>query len=297
MTDASTDNATLDKVVLLGATGFLGLAIAAQLTGTGADVHGFSSRTLNLTDRAAFGVLEGLVGPETTLIFASAVTPDKGRTVDALDANLQMAMNVGRYLEGHPFRKVVYVGSDAVYPMSDSVVTEASPVEPSDFYALAKYAGERVLANVCAAAKIPLVIVRPTGVYGAGDTHNSYGPNRFISQIHNERKVSLFGEGDDIRDHVYVDDVAAAVVGLAASDATGVFNIASGESRAFGSIVEQLRALSPVPFEVVNLPKSGGTSRRDFDVSRLREVLPDWQVTPFEEGLRRTVAARLGGAR
>ncbi len=61
--------------------------------------------------------------------------------------------------------------------------------------------------------------------------------------------------------------------------------------------MEQLQALSPVAFEVVNLPKSGGTSRRDFDVSRLREALPDLVLTPFEEGLRRTVAARLGGTK
>jgi UDP-glucose 4-epimerase len=287
-------------VVLLGATGFLGQAIGAALSRAGAEVHGFSSKTLDLTDRAAFGVLDALAGPASMLIFASAVTPDKGRTIDALDANLQMAMNFGRYLEGHPFGKVVYISSDAVYPMgpmADQVVTELSAVEPADFYALAKYAGERVLANVCGGAKIPLVIVRPTGVYGPGDTHNSYGPNRFISQIGQDGNVSLFGEGDDIRDHVYLDDVAAAVVGLAASDATGVFNIASGESRTFGSVVEQLQALSPVPFKVVHLPKSGGTSRRDFDVSRLREALPDLTLTPFEEGLRRTVAARLGGTR
>ena len=287
------------NVVLLGATGFLGLAIAQRLAAESQlDVHGFSSSTLDLTKPAAFSVLDSLAGPDEILIFASAVTPDKGRTVDALDANLQMAMNVGRYLEAHPFRKVVYVSSDAVYPMSDDVVTEASAVEPADFYALAKYAGERVLANICGAAKIPLVIVRPTGVYGAGDTHNSYGPNRFISQIHNERKVNLFGEGDDIRDHVYVDDVAAAVVELAAApDVTGTFNIASGESRSFGSVVEQLQALSPVEFEVVNLPKSGGTSRRDFDISRLRSALPNLTLTPFEDGLRRTVETRLGGIR
>jgi UDP-glucose 4-epimerase len=285
-------------VVLLGATGFLGQAISAALSAAGATVHGFSSKTLNLTDRPAFGVLDDLAGPEATLIFASAVTPDKGRTVDALDANLQMAMNVGRYLESHPFGKVVYIGSDAVYPMSDEVVTESSAVEPADFYALAKYAGERVLANVCGAAKIPLVIVRPTGIYGPGDTHNSYGPNRFISQIQNDRKVSMFGEGDDIRDHVFLNDVAAATAGLTASpDVTGVFNIASGESRTFGSVVEQLQSISPVEFEVVNLPKSGGTSRRDFDISRLRAALPGLTLTPFEEGLRRTVAARLGSAK
>ncbi len=284
-------------MVVLGASGFLGKVIAEWLTASGAEVHGFSSKTLNLTDRAAFGVLDALAGSDATLVFASAVTPDKGRTVDALDANLQMALNVGRYLEGHPFGKVVYVSSDAVYPMSDDVVTEASPVEPADFYALAKYAGERVLANVCGAVKIPLVIVRPTGVYGPGDTHNSYGPNRFISQIQNDGKLSMFGEGDDIRDHVYLDDVAAAIAGLAASDATGVFNVASGESRTFGSIAEQLQAMSPVPFEVVNLPKSGGTSRRDFDIGRLRAALPDFVPTPFAEGLRKTVVARLGGAR
>jgi UDP-glucose 4-epimerase len=285
------------KVIVLGATGFLGQAIESALSKAGADVHGFSSKTLNLTDRAAFGVLDALAGPDATLIFASAVTPDKGRTVDALDANLQMAMNVGRYLEAHPFGKVVYVSSDAVYPMFDGVVTESWPVEPADFYALAKYAGERVLANVCGSAKVPLAIVRPTGVYGPGDTHNSYGPNRFITQIQNDRKVSLFGEGDDIRDHVFVDDVATAIVGLAGSDGTGIFNMASGESRTFGSIVEQLRALSPIEFEVANLPKSGGTSRREFDISRLREALPDLTLTPFEEGLKKTVAARLGGTK
>src|SRR5438093_2544035 len=108
---------TLGSVVLLGATGFLGQAIVARLAGEGADVHGFSSRSLNLTDKNAFSVLDPLAGPDTTLIFASAVTPDKGRTVDALDANLQMALNVGRYVETHPFRKIVYVSSDAVYPI------------------------------------------------------------------------------------------------------------------------------------------------------------------------------------
>jgi UDP-glucose 4-epimerase len=293
-------SSTLGTVVLLGATGFLGKAIDAALKGAGATVHGFSSKTLNLTDRSAFSVLDSLAGPDSTLVFASAVTPDKGRTVDALDSNLQMAMNVGRYLEGKPFGKVVYVSSDAVYPMGpqgDDVVTEASAVEPADFYALAKYAGERVLANVCGAAKIPLLIVRPTGVYGPGDTHNSYGPNRFISQIINDGKLTMFGEGDDIRDHVYLDDVAAIIAGLAATDATGVFNIASGESRDFGSIATQLQAISPKPFELVKLPKSGGTSRRDFDINRLREALPGLKLTPFSDGLKATVAARLGGVK
>ena len=107
----------------------------------------------------------------------------------------------------------------------------------------------------------------------------------------------MFGEGDDIRDHVYLDDVAAIIAGLAATDATGVLNIASGESRDFGSIATQLQAMSPKPFELVKLPKSGGTSRRDFDISRLREALPGLKLTPFADGLKATVAARLGSSK
>ena len=55
-------NSFSGPVVLLGATGFLGQAIEAALKRSSATVYGFSSKTLNLTDRAAFGVLDPLAG-------------------------------------------------------------------------------------------------------------------------------------------------------------------------------------------------------------------------------------------
>lgn len=294
---STTTHGTLGRTVVLGASGFVGKALMAHLESLGVEAHGFTSKTLDLTDAAALSALDDLAGPETTLIVCSGITPDKGRTLDALDANVKMALNLGRYLEGHPFQRVVFLSSDALYPGSVEVVDEGTPPDPLDTYALAKYTAERILMIACNAANIPLLILRPTGIFGAEDTHNSYGPNRFISQILNDGKVNMFGPGDDERDHVFVEDVAKLTVELAAAGAIGVVNVATGESRTFASVVALLQGCSPRPFEVVNLPRSGGPSRRQYDVTRLRALLPGFQFEPFEEALRRTAGARLGGQR
>src|SRR5581483_10201767 len=126
-------------------------------------------------------------------------------------------------------------------------------------------------------------------VFGPGDTHNSYGPNRFVRSAVTDHTVRLFGQGEETRDHLFVDDLVRILVTLGSSNVTGVLNIATGTSRSFGSIVEALRSM--VAFEVVNAPRSGPITHRSFDISRLRKTVPDLQFTPFEQALRTTVAA------
>ena len=65
-----------ERVVILGASGFLGRALHARLEGDGVAVVAHSSRTLDLTRADALAVLDGVVGPDTALVFASALTPD-----------------------------------------------------------------------------------------------------------------------------------------------------------------------------------------------------------------------------
>jgi UDP-glucose 4-epimerase len=291
------------RVVILGASGFIGAALAEHLGRTGREVVGFSSRTLDLRRPEALSALDGVLDGGATLVVASAITPDKGRTLDALEANLQMAINLARYLGGRSLGRCVYFSSDAVYPFGDEAVTEASPVEPADNYALAKYAGERVLQGAAEAGGFPLLVLRPTGVFGPGDSHNAYGPNRFVRSIVGERSVRLFGAGEETRDHIFVDDLAWLTVGLIDAGASGLYNLATGESRSFGSVVEELRGIIPDEFRVEQAPRAGGGSvtHRRFDVGKLRESLPDATFTPFRDGLRRTLeaaqGAMVGGAR
>ena len=281
----------MSDAVVLGHTGFIGRRLLDELRRRGADAVGHASATVDLRRAESLQALDGIVSPATSVFFASALTPDRGATLDSLSANMAMVVNVARYLEAHPVRACVYLSSDAVYPMTAAAVTEESPVEPAAFYALAKYTGERVLQRLVETKSLRLIVLRVTGVYGPGDTHGSYGPNLFVKSIAKERVLRMFGGGEETRDHVYVDDVARLAVDLASSEQSGVFNVATGESRTFASIADDLRAVVPDAFKVESLPRRAPITHRRFDVTRLREALPKLRFTPFRDGLAAAWAA------
>ena len=62
-----------------------------------------------------------------------------------------------------------------------------------------------------ATVKAPLVVVRSTLINGEGDPHSGYGPNRFRRLAAAGQEIVLFGEGEERRDHVLIDDVAEIV--------------------------------------------------------------------------------------
>jgi nucleoside-diphosphate-sugar epimerase len=263
----------------------------SQLQARGADARGFSSRELNLRDPSAFGVLDPVVGPETTLYVCSALTPDRGASIDTCADHIGMTANLARYLSDKNIGKCIFVSSDAVYPFDFEKVDETTPVAPTGAYAVAKYTSECLMQMAFAQHPQQLLIVRPAAVFGPGDTHNSYGPNRFVRTALGDHSVRLFGQGEETRDHLYVEDLSRVLVDLSATEDSGTVNIATGTSRSFGSIVDLLGTLAPEPFEVVHAPRGGAITHRQFDTSRLQRVLPELQFTPFEDALRTTVEA------
>jgi UDP-glucose 4-epimerase len=279
------------RVVLLGASGHLGRALTARLGRDGVPVVGHTSKTLDLTRAEAPAALEGAMDASTALVFASALTPDRGQTPETFMANMAMATNVARALAGRALGLGVYVSSDAVYGFDVNPITEATPVSPGGYYALAKYAGERVIEYAARAAGVPLLILRLAGIYGPGDPHGAYGPNAFARSLAKDRSLRIFGDGEEERDHVYVDDVAAVIVGLMRLRATGVFNVATGESRPFADVVKAIRGLVPYEISVTHAPRAGAITHRHFDTARLYRALPRFAFTPFDEGLRATLAS------
>ncbi|MBI1910255.1 MAG: NAD(P)-dependent oxidoreductase [Deltaproteobacteria bacterium] len=277
---------TSQRVIILGHTGFVGKALFNFLKSDDKDIHGFSSSTLDLRRFDSLSCLDPLIHNKTTLIFTSALTPDKGATLDVLKTNLDMSMNLAKYLEKHPVEQCIYLSTDAVYPLSEKAITETSGIEPSSFNALAKYAGERILNRVSETTGLPLLILRLNPVYGFGDTHGSYGPNLFMRSIFQEKRVRLFGDGEDKRDHLYINDAVRLIAHFVQNKTTGLYNLAMGQSYSFAKIVEILQRSVPFSFSIEKLPRKVPLTHRHFDVSNLLRVVPGFRYTPVEEALQ-----------
>ncbi len=272
------------RVVVLGARGFIGASLLAVLQRTGIPTLAPSSVELDLISEGAGGRLAAMLRRTDALVVLPAVTPDKGRGISTFLINLHMAANVCAALEKVTPAHVVYFSSDAVYPSDVGRITEESCAQPPDLYGMMHLARE-VMLRISTAARV--AVLRSTLVYGSADTHNSYGPNRFRRMAHKEGRITLFGEGEEMRDHILVDDVVALTLRVLRHRSAGTLNLATGRSVTFAELAQKVAALFDRPIEIVGTPRQNPITHRHFDVIALRKAFPTFSFTPLDVGLAR----------
>ncbi len=272
------------RTVVLGARGFLGAELVRQLEGQGAAVLGLGSHEIDLTSDGAGAALARHLRPDDTLVMLAALTPDKGRDTATLMRNLRMADAICAALREQPVAHAVYVSSDAVYSFRSGLIGEETPPEPGDLYAAMHHTREIMVKDCC--RDIPLAILRPTLLYGAGDTHNSYGPNRFRRLAAADGKITLGGEGEETRDHLHVADAAALIALVLQHRSVGLLNLASGRSESFRQVAEMVAALFDPPAEVRGSPRIAPVTHRSFDVTARQRAFPGFAPRPLSDGLR-----------
>lgn len=283
----------LRRVVILGAGGFVGGAIVRALDAAGVPVLPLGSGDVDLSAPDAAVALAARLHDGDALVFASAITRDRGRDAATFVRNLAMGAAVVTALERSNCSHVVYLSSDAVYgPVPDGAITEDTPCEPDDSYGLMHVTRERLLALALEARATPLAILRLSIVYGADDTHASYGPNRFMREIEADQALTLFGGGEEQRDHVYVEDVAALVLAVLQRFAHVTLNVATGEAVSFTRVADAFDRAAGRSWPRRSRPRVLPLVHRRFDVARLRQAFPDCQWTSIDAGVRRTLAAR-----
>jgi UDP-glucose 4-epimerase len=274
----------VSRVVLLGAQGFLASRLRRALEDAGAPVHAIGSRDIDLASPGAATTLATTLRDGDSVVFLSAITPDKGKGIDALMANLRMAEQVCAALAQVRAGHVVYISSDAVYRDAEPLIDERGPVDSTSLYGSMHALRERMLMHVLGAAT-PLAILRPTLIFGAGDTHNSYGANRFMRAAAADRKIGLFGEGEEQRDHVFVDDIIRLLQLVIERRSSGVLNVVTGQSISFGDLARKVAAIAG-GVAVEGKPRAAGPIlHRHYDAAELFRAFPDFQFTPRDEAL------------
>lgn len=277
-----TQSQNISRVVLLGSGGFIGKAIHRALAKLAVPVLLISSADLDLADASAANKLATLLKPADSVVMLAAITPDKGRDTATLIKNLAIMQSMCTAIEKSGSGHLIYFSSDAVYDTATSRVCEDTPACPQDLYGAMHYTREIMARNL---VKLPVLVLRPTLVYGVEDTHNSYGPNRFRRAAQKDGKITLFGNGEETRDHVYVDDIATLVVRCLLEQRTGTLNVATGISKTFFEIAEIVARQFSNPVDIVTTPRNNPITRRHYDVTNLIKSFPDFRFTSQKIGI------------
>jgi UDP-glucose 4-epimerase len=210
------------------------------------------------------------------------------KNADMLVENMVMARAMVRALSSISVSHVINISSDAVYADSAAPLTESSCASPGSLHGAMHLAREVMFQSEI---KAPLAILRPSLLYGAADPHNGYGPNRFRRLAAKGEDIVLFGEGEERRDHVFIDDVAQLVARVLFRRSTGVLNIATGEVHSFAEIARKIVSLSGKNSLVKTTARSGPMPHngyRPFDIAGGRKAFPDFRFTALEDGLRKS---------
>jgi UDP-glucose 4-epimerase len=303
------------RVVILGAGGFLSPHLQSALGAAGIPFRAVGSREVDLCRPEAGRLLGEIVTPDDTVVMASALTPNRGRNYGVLMSNLQMAASVCQSLEAGACRHFLYLSSDAVYDADRTPLDEDSSREPIDLYALTHTAREMMLGSVLAARDIPFCCLRPTNVYGPGDTHDNYGPNRFVRTALAEGRIALFGRGEERRSHLFVRDAVELIVRAIGRRSVGTLNLAKAPAISYRRVADTVARLCPVPVQLEFRPRTvpavhrpykplqvfrflsrlgRGISpvvHRPYVVSAIFRAFPDFGYTPLDTGIEACIKA------
>lgn len=274
------------RVVVLGAAGFVGSATVDLLRAGSIPVEAISRADIDLLSPSAADALAARLKPDDSLVIISARAPCKDSVM--LRENISMMEAVCSAIEKQPVAHAVYISSDAVYGDEPVPLTEASPAAPGSMHGVMHLARELMLGDCMSG---PLAVLRPTLIYGAADPHNGYGPNRFRRLAAAGEDIVLFGEGEERRDHVLVDDVAELVLRVLRHRSMGVLNVATGTVASFYQLAHDISDMFDTGIEIKSSPRVGPMPHngyRPFDPAATTAAFPDFVYTTLADGLRRT---------
>ncbi|HLE78017.1 MAG TPA: NAD-dependent epimerase/dehydratase family protein [bacterium] len=306
------------KVLITGGAGFIGSHVADAHVAAGDEVvivdNLSTGRRASVPERARFyeldirsdAVREVFARERPDLVNHHAAQASVSFSVrhpqcDA-EVNILGTLNVLAHCAEFGVRRVVMASTGgAIYgePQRPLPVDETHPIEPLSPYGLSKYVGELYLRYLTAGAeaiphrgRVSAAVLRYANVYGPRqDPHGEAGVVAIFAQAMLDRRApTIFGDGTQTRDFVYVGDVARANVLAAAAGGSETVHIATGVETSVIDVYAALARFTAFAAPPAHGPaRAGDVYRIALDAARARAWL-GWvpQVT-LEEGLRRTV--------
>jgi nucleoside-diphosphate-sugar epimerase len=277
----------MSRVLVTGAGGFIGRHTLQSLLGAGFEVHALTSSEPpggapaavrwhhgDLLEPDCARVLVGALEPTHLLHLAWFLKPPEHLTAEVNLDWVAASLRLLRAFGEAGGRRALLAGTYAEYGSGPSVhcVEDETPIRPAELYSAAKHGLHVIAAAWAEQTGVALAWARIFNVYGAHEHPSSLVGAVARGLLRGEEVPT--SDGRQVRDYLYVSELAAALVALLQSNASGSFNMASGIPVAVAEVIATIAAETGRP-ELARVgarpQRPGEPGRLTADVRRLRE--------------------------
>ncbi|MBW4481969.1 MAG: GDP-L-fucose synthase [Tildeniella torsiva UHER 1998/13D] len=297
------------KIYVAGSRGLVGSALVRTLKAQGYENLVLrSSQELDLRSQAAVDEFFAQEKPDYVFLAAAKVGgihANNTYRAEFLYENLMIEANIIHSAYQHGAQKLLFLGSSCIYPklcpqpMKEDYLLTGFLEPTNEPYAIAKIAGLKLCENYCRQYGVSFISAMPTNLYGLNDNFdlaNSHVLPALMRKFHEAKvngdpTVTVWGTGAPLREFLYVDDLADALVFLMNNYSEVDFvNVGTGQEVSIKELALTMKAVVGYEGELVfDTTKPDGTPRKLLDVSRLNAA--GWQAkTDLKAGIEQTYA-------
>ncbi len=266
------------KVIVTGGAGFIGSHIVDELINKNYQVavidNLITGNRSNLSDNIPFyhidikekEHLETVFSKESPdIVIHLAAQTSVGDSVNrpSYDGhnNILATINILDCCKNYKVKKLIFASSAAVYGHTEHLpIKETNPLKPLSFYGLSKLTAEEYIQLYSKIFDLPYTILRFSNVYG--ERQNSHGEagviSIFINQALKQEPVTIFGDGLQTRDFIYVKDVAAANIAAIENGLNDTFNISSNTRTSVNEVLKVISDINRKEFIKIHHPFKPG---------------------------------------
>ncbi len=223
------------KIVILGASGFVGKRLVTRLLQENIRPHLFlrSKKDAIKGCDVSYGDAQTGEGLKDALKGASIVINLIGRFeppfLEQMMGNALVIANICDALDLKSLTRLIHLSAAAAYGSYATAPKESAVLTPDTAYGLSKKFGEEIIMYAHKTRAIPYIIFRPTNVYGPGSTHGVI--HSMVAATMAKKHIHITGDGKQIRDFIHVDDVVEAIMlALHSRSIPAIYNLSSGET-------------------------------------------------------------------
>ena len=302
------------KIVVTGGAGFIGSTIVKKLSENSNEIIVLDDLSAgkydNIKELDTTGKIKFVKGTVTDLellnqvfkdidyVFHHAAIASVPKSVEdpekTNNVNLNGTLNVLISSRKNNIKKVIFASSSSIYGETTTMpIKEGLNPHPLSPYAVTKLASEYYCSAFTEVYGIPTVALRYFNVYGPKqDPCSEYAAviPIFIRRALEDKNPVIYGDGEQIRDFIFVNDVVRANILAAESKATGIFNIASGKRITINDLASLIIKLCGKKLDITHAnARSGDIKLSLADISKAKEKLGYIPRFNLEDGLNETL--------